>query len=62
MSELNYNSKYDCYAAEFRINNTKYALALGSVVSASEATFTSSKDAYAEGRMISYRRFNKDIK
>ena len=43
------------------INNTKYALALGSVVSASEATFTSSKDAYAEGRMISYRRFNKDI-
>ena len=25
------------------INNTKYALALGSVVSASEATFTSSK-------------------
>ena len=43
------------------VNNTKYALALGSIVSASEATFTSSKDAYAEGRLISYRRFNKDI-
>ena len=42
------------------VNNTKYALALGSVVSASEATFTSSKDAYAEGRIISYRRFNKE--
>ena len=42
------------------MNNTKYALALGSVVSASEATFTSSKDAYAEGRIISYRRFNKE--
>ena len=42
------------------VNNTKYALALGSIVSASEATFTSSKDAYAEGRLISYRRFNKD--
>ena len=41
-------------------NNTKYALSLGSIVSASEATFTSSKDAYAEGRVMSYRRFNKD--
>ena len=24
-SELTYNTKYDCYAAEFQINNTKYA-------------------------------------
>ena len=43
------------------VNNTKYALALGSVVSAAEATFTTSKDAYAEGRMITYRRFDKNI-
>ena len=42
------------------INNTKYTLALGSVIITSTAGYTSSKDAYATGRMMTYRSFNKD--
>ena len=42
-------------------NNTKYALSLGSIVSASEATFTSSKDAYADGRIMSHENYDRLI-
>ncbi len=43
------------------VNNTKYTLALGSVVTSAQATFLSSKDAYAIGRIMTYRSFNKDF-
>ena len=41
------------------VNNTKYTLALGSVVTSTQSKFLSSKDAYAIGRMITYRSFYK---
>ncbi|MDB4059576.1 S8 family serine peptidase [Gammaproteobacteria bacterium] len=43
------------------VNNSKYTLSLGSVLTSSQASFITSKDAYAEGRMMTYRRFNKDF-
>ena len=43
------------------VNNTKYTLALGSVVTSTQSKFLSSKDAYAIGRMMTYRSFNKDF-